>query len=830
MTYRTDLNKKPLMRPEADNPELELAFDYLRQTRRHIFLTGKAGTGKTTFLHRVVKELAKRKAVVAPTGVAAINAKGTTIHSLFQLPFGVLTPDRIREEMPKRRFSQKKIDLLRSLDLLIIDEISMVRADVLDAIDDVLQRYRRDRRPFGGLQLLMIGDLHQLPPVLKPSDWSELSPHYPTAYFFGSQALRKAAPMTIQLKKIYRQSDEIFIRLLNKVRNNQIDEDVLRELNRRYQPDFDITAQGEAEYITLTSHNAAAATINEQQLKKLGGPAYQFSATIAGEFPASMYPNEPHLTFKVGSQVMFNKNDTGEIRDYFNGKLGMITAIHGDEITVHCPDDDRSLVVLPQSWENRKFRLDESSKEIEEDVVGTYEQHPLRLAWAITIHKSQGLTFDRVAIDAQAAFAHGQVYVALSRCRSLEGIVLSTPIQGSSVRTDRVVSNYSKKAEEKPPTEEDFWRDRYQFQADTLRVLFHYQGVKYVAEKLRRQLMENEKSIQGSAWTDFNGFLKVAQEKLTGVAERFQPKLEAYLQQPDLPAENEALRKRLDGAASYFATTLKDELLPQLAEIQILSDNSAIKKKTEELLQELRLLLFVKLKLYQALEDGLDPLKLLQIRADAETDFRSNAAATTNKRVAVPKDVVNRELYLELVRWRQRVAKALGKKAYRVAGNPSLLSITEMLPTEKKTLLAVPKFGRKRFEAHGDEIIEIVRNYVAKHGLTGDLIPSVVSSKVAPKKLDTKYQSLLLYQSGRNVEEIAAARGLKANTIFTHLTHWAIQGEIEPTALVEASVISEVNDYLDQHPDTGSSDLYRAFDGKHDYAVLRLVTGLRSKD
>jgi ATP-dependent exoDNAse (exonuclease V) alpha subunit len=400
------------------NPELELAFEYVNATNRHIFLTGKAGTGKTTFLHRIRDQVPKRMAVVAPTGVAAINARGVTIHSLFQLPFGVLTPDRIRAELPKRRFSGKKINLLKSLDLLVIDEISMVRADVLDALDAVLRRYRRNRRPFGGLQLLMIGDLHQLPPVVKDQDWEQLRPHYDTAYFFGSLALRQAKPTVVQLKHIYRQSDGHFIDLLNKVRNNRIDATVLEQLNSRYRPDF--RPYGEEGYITLTSHNRTARAINTEKLAELPGQATVFQAEVNGDFPESMYPNEPELHFKVGAQVMFNKNDSYPDRLYYNGKIGRITAIAGEEITVQCPGE-APITVGPVAWENRKYSINSVTKEVSDSIVGTYTQHPLRLAWAITIHKSQGLTFERVVIDAEAAFAHGQVYVALSRCKSFEG-------------------------------------------------------------------------------------------------------------------------------------------------------------------------------------------------------------------------------------------------------------------------------------------------------------------------------------------------------------------------------------------------------------------------
>lgn len=379
------------------NPELDLAFDYVRNTNRNIFLTGRAGTGKTTFLSKIKEEGWKRTAVTAPTGVAAINAGGMTLHSIFQLPFGLHLPGASRDANNNtRRFSRDKISLIRSLELLIIDEISMVRADLLDAVDDVLRLYRDDAKPFGGVQLLMIGDLYQLPPVVKQEDWEVLRHHYQTPYFFGSLALQKTDMVVLELKQIFRQTDGRFIELLNKVRHNRIDASVLEMLNSRYIEDFQPGAKDA--FITLTSHNASAYELNYRRLESIGGRLHTFKATIEGDFPEMAYPTEATLELKKGAQVMFVKNDASEEKRFFNGKIGEITGFRRDEITVRCKDEPGEITVTPAEWHNIRYSLDEETKEVKENLLGTFTQYPLKLAWAITIHKSQGLTFDRAII------------------------------------------------------------------------------------------------------------------------------------------------------------------------------------------------------------------------------------------------------------------------------------------------------------------------------------------------------------------------------------------------------------------------------------------------
>jgi ATP-dependent exoDNAse (exonuclease V) alpha subunit len=411
-----------------NNPQLQLAFDFVQYTNKNIFLTGKAGTGKTTFLHQLKKVSPKRMVVVAPTGVAAINAGGVTIHSFFQLPYGPHIPDHeniptseLNPEKPQayqKKFNREKIRLIQSLDLLVIDEISMVRADMLDAIDLVLKKYKDRTKPFGGVQLLMIGDLHQLSPVVKEDEWSLLKKYYDTVYLFSSKALQQIPSVNIELKHIYRQSDEYFINILNKIRNNQIDQQTLTELNQRYIPNF--SPDEKEGYIVLTTHNASAQEINQNKLKKIKSPSEIFGADTEGEFPSFSYPTEQELELKEGAQVMFVKNDSSSLKCYYNGKIGKVIRMDEDEVYVKCPDDEDEILVKREEWQNVKYFLDEETKEVKENVIGTFTQYPLKLAWAITIHKSQGLTFEKAIIDANASFAHGQVYVALSRCKNFD--------------------------------------------------------------------------------------------------------------------------------------------------------------------------------------------------------------------------------------------------------------------------------------------------------------------------------------------------------------------------------------------------------------------------
>ncbi|GJM31832.1 MAG: helicase [Saprospiraceae bacterium] len=807
----------------ASNPQLELAFDYVSQTNKHIFLTGKAGTGKTTFLRRVRREVPKRMAVVAPTGVAAINAEGVTIHSLFQLPFGPLVPGQVSEQMKQRRFTRKKINLIKSLDLLIIDEISMVRADVLDAMDEVLRRYRNYAKQFGGVQLLMIGDLHQLPPVVKPHEWDMLRMHYQTPYFFGCLALQKADAVTIELKHIYRQVDNNFIDLLGKVRANQMDADVLKKLNSRYQPDFQ--PKDDAGYITLTSHNATAQATNAEKLTKIPGTAILFTADIEGDFPAHAYPTEVELEFKENAQVMFVKNDLSPEKLYYNGKIGRIVKIGKEQIYVLCPGEQEEIVVSRAEWHNRKYTLDEGSKEVNEELIGSFTQYPLKLAWAITIHKSQGLTFERVVIDAQAAFAHGQVYVALSRCKTFEGIVLRTQLIPESVKTDTVVQNYTEDAQQNEPGPEQLLQAKREYQQGLLRELFQFKASKRYFEQVRRLLLENENSLQGNPAAEIGSLLAKAQEKVFGVADKFLRQLEGYLAQPIMPEENEALKDRLSKAGTYFAQQIKDTLIADIEELQILTDNKAVEKKVKEKLDDLKKELAIKKACAEVCSKGFDSKIYVRSTVDAELDFQASPTAAKVSKLA-PKDIKHPELYQQLAQWRADTADEQDVPRYAILPTKTILEIVEVLPTNSASLKKINGIGKSRAEKFGEALLQMVTEYCQKHQLTTDLLNLTTGKPPKtpkPPKPDSKLVSLELFRSGKTIEEIAVERGFVPTTIQGHLAHFIGLGELAISQLLDQQKVDQIIKYFETADTDALTDAKNHFGDQYSYGELRMV-------
>ncbi|MDE7413880.1 MAG: AAA family ATPase [Muribaculaceae bacterium] len=485
----TDIAEEPASSYQL-NKELNLAHRIIEETGKNLFLTGKAGTGKTTFLRRLRETTKKRMIVLAPTGVAAINAQGSTIHSFFQLSFSPFIPGQgfIGEDKKRFSMSKEKRRIIASIDLLVIDEISMVRPDTLDAIDSVMRRYRNPVLPFGGVQLLLIGDLRQLAPVLRDDERKLLTPHYPSEYFFDSIALRQSGFETIELTTVYRQNDPDFIDILNAVRDGLVTKDIIDKLNTRYLPGFN--PPDSEKYIRLTTHNRMADDFNFRRLSILPTESLTYQAKIEGKFPESSFPADQFLQLKVGAQVMFIKNDSGAERLYYNGMIGEITWIGEDTVTVAPADGSDPICVGYAEWENTRYSVNEESKEIEAVTEGVFRQLPLRLAWAITIHKSQGLTFDRAIIDAGYSFAPGQTYVALSRCRSLEGMVLSQPIPLSAVITDQKVNSFISECSQKRPDEESLNRMRAEYTRHTLAELFDFRSERIAFDDYHRAIRE----------------------------------------------------------------------------------------------------------------------------------------------------------------------------------------------------------------------------------------------------------------------------------------------------------------------------------------------------
>lgn len=803
------------------NPELELAYQYVNYTNRNIYLTGKAGTGKTTFLQRIKEESIKRMAVVAPTGVAAINAGGMTIHSLFQLPFGPFLPGNAREVAAQRRFSKDKIRLIRSLDLLIIDEISMVRADLLDGVDDVLRRYKDPKAPFGGVQLLMVGDLHQLPPVVKDEEWYLLREHYQTPYFFGSLALRQTRPVVIELKHIFRQSDNTFIRLLNKVRNNEIDQEVLDTLNSRFDPKF--KSSEEEPYITLTTHNASANRINAKRLDALPGVGRTFKAKIEGNFPEHAYPADEKLELKTGAQVMFLKNDLAAEKRYYNGKIGKITYIGPEEVRVRCPGESEDIVVGPTEWTNVKYTLNEQTKEVEEENLGSFTQIPLRLAWAITIHKSQGLTFERVILDAEAAFAHGQVYVALSRCKSFEGIVLHSEIKPSGIRTDSTVQNFSEEAEKNAPDEAQLRREKAAYQQSLILELVDFSDLKRYLDGLHRIVLEHERSLQPGAIQQFEALAAGLDDQLLPVAEKFGRQLRSLFGGEELPEADGALQDRIRKAGAWFADKIKTVVEPAVKEMEIVSDNQKVLELGKEALDKLQRELFAKNACFELVQSGFSTNDYLRAKTNAELDYqtakRKSAAAAQDW--APPKHAPNPELYERLRKWRLDLANEKDVAAFQILPNRSLFGLVELLPQTEKQLKKVHGIGKGRIEQYGADLLEIIHDYCLANSIQPPPPPPPEPPK--PPKSNTKQVSYELFRMGKNIEEIAAERGYVRSTIEGHLAHFIGLGELEVTELIKPADVEKIARFLSEHPDLHFGEVKTYFGEEFSYGELKMV-------
>lgn len=572
----------------------ELAYEYVQHTNRCIFLTGKAGTGKTTFLRRLKQECPKQLTVVAPTGVAAINAEGVTIHSLFQLPPQVFLPT---QEARKQLFSEmqmraQKQRVLRNLELLVIDEVSMVRSDLLDTIDAVLRHIKhRPNHPFGGVQVLFIGDLFQLSPVAREQEWRLMQPYYEGAYFFQAQVFRELYPVYIELDHVFRQTNSDFIEILNQVRNNALTPQTLQYLNNRYLPDFEPSKQSD-HYITLSTHNSKVDAINLREMEALRGKAYTYQAKVQDTFPESMFPMDMALTLKVGARVMFIKNDSSQEKLYYNGKLGVVTALSKDAINVTC-EDGTKVDVHTETWENIRYTADTGSDTIITEVIGTFSHYPLRLAWAITIHKAQGLTFDRVVIDAADAFAAGQVYVALSRCRTLEGIVLHTPIPSRALTNAREVLYFTKNQSDIQSVETMLPAAQTEYMLILLCALYDFRSLITRFAALSR-VVKNMDSVQGDVSKFFISCIG-GLEGLQVIAERFQQQLRQIIYH-NQSVVHEQLENRLTAACGYFLPKLQ-LLLTQIEACPLRtndrSDASYIKQNITDLYADIARVIYM---------------------------------------------------------------------------------------------------------------------------------------------------------------------------------------------------------------------------------------------
>lgn len=617
---------KELQNMERNN-ELRTAWDFVENTGRSIFLTGKAGTGKTTFLKTVVEKSRKRPIVVAPTGVAAINAGGVTIHSFFQLPFSPYVPGAKVES--KFDFSRDKRKIIASIDLLIIDEISMVRADLLDAIDAVLRRFRDHYQPFGDVQLMMIGDLAQLTPVMTPEDEQILKPYYDTPYFFGSKALQQTDYVTIQLEKVYRQQDISFVDILNQIRDGHPTQEALAQLNTRCQPSF--IPRPEKPYIRLTTHNHLANYYNESELQKLPGRPFMFHADVKGTFPEYSYPTAETLVLKQGAQVMFVKNDPSANHLYYNGRIGRVIHVDQRKILVLCEGDQEAIEVEPLEWENARYTLNEVTREIETDIQGTFKQYPLRLAWAITIHKSQGLTFERAIIDANQSFAPGQVYVALSRCRSLEGLVLAAPLEMRAIINDERVDSYIAQQEtEAQRSIEQLPTLKQEYERHLLLQLFDFRPLLYQQESMVRIFAEFFYHSQASLKHMHDQALSDLREHVINIANKWQQKI---LSMPFETLRDKDFLERVKRSATYFGDMLSNILSKPLElTAKVETNNKQAKKRLDNALpEEQQTWLAHRTLLAKMAEQGFSVSSYLKVKQLSTIDALENTTPKTKR-------------------------------------------------------------------------------------------------------------------------------------------------------------------------------------------------------
>lgn len=781
--------------PDTSNEIFNIAVDLVNQSSRNIFLTGKAGTGKTTFLKYIRDNSPKQMAIVAPTGVAAINAGGVTIHSFFQLPFspfvpeskGFTTNNNIADKhslLSRLRLTGEKKKVIQELELLVIDEISMVRCDTLDAIDTVMRHIRQRRfERFGGVQVLFIGDMFQLPPVVPEQEWRILSEFYTSPYFFDSKVILEEPPVYIEFTKIYRQSEERFINLLNQVRNNEVDDKGIEILDSRFQPAF--RRSKDDGYIILTTHNRKADATNTEELQKINDKMYAFTAKVDGDFSEKAYPADEQLMLKTGAQVMFIKNDLEKVRRYFNGKIGIVTRIEEDKIFVLCKGETDEIEVKKETWENIRYSVNKTTRQLEEDVLGSFSQFPLRLAWAITIHKSQGLTFDKAIIDAGDAFAPGQVYVALSRCTSLGGMVLQSKVRSSSLHSDNRIVAFSQSRSSSAHLQNELNAAKRNYQLSLLLTIFDLALSLENCKELNAYLKEHQSSFNGET-IEWAMELRQIIGDMQEVALKFQAQLRNLFLQT---SGEEQIQERIKAAAIFFRSKLEDSI-SFLQRSPAITDSRLHAKEYNDSLKEIFAQLAVKRYLLQGFDNGFD-LETYQQRKKQFVlpgfNINSYATASLQQRTESPHPV----LHQQLRKLRDSICAKKDLPVYFVVTGKTLDEMAQYLPQTLNELEKISGFGKVKIESYGQQFLDIILEYSERQGLSS-LIHEKSSKRERkadnnkPKgdKVDTKNVSFELYRSGKSVAEIAKERGFAIQTIEGHLAHYIRHGHINIEELI----------------------------------------------
>jgi len=776
------------------SPYYDLAREFALSTNRSIFLTGKAGTGKTTFLRKLKSETKKQMAIVAPTGVAAINAGGTTMHSFFQLPFTPFVPtvQGRKELVEKIKMVGQRRKVIQELELLIIDEISMVRADVLDAVDTILRHIRyKFNEPFGGVQVIFIGDMFQLSPVAVDDEWRLLSQYYQSPYFFHSQVVQQQQPVYIEFDKIFRQTNADFISVLNQVRNNCLTNEGLTLLQSRYNPVF-VPAKDDT-YITLTTHNYKADRINAEELDKLKTKTLTFSAEIKGDFPEKSYPTDKELVLKIGAKVMFIKNDTESVRRFYNGKIGIIKDFEDDKIIIQCPDDKEVIELGKMMWENIRYSTNEVTRQIEEDMLGTFTQYPLRLAWAITIHKSQGLTFEKAIIDAGDAFASGQVYVALSRCRSLEGMVLRTKINPATIENDREIVAHEKNKQAIEELEKQLNESRNQFRAYTLYQLFDFRTGIGHASRILRETENVSGSFSDETIPHLKDILSQLQQ-IQEVADKFQNQLRSVFEA--IEVNEDYLAERLQAATAFFNDKI-EHVLETIRQSPAATDSRENAREYTDMLRANFAFMAQKQHVFRKLTNPFSVDAYFKIKNTfLLPDFTVNAyTKTTSAKTTASR---NPKLYFELLSLRNQICEPHNLPIYIVAGSKTLLEMADFLPLTHKDLLKINGFGNAKVEKYGDLFLNIIQKYCNENKLStriSELSPTktpraekalATEKKEKKQKGDSHRETFELFKQGKTIDEIVAIRGLALSTICSHLSRFVTLGTLDINYFVSA--------------------------------------------
>lgn len=705
--------------------------------------------------------------------------------------------------------------IIKAIDVLVIDEISMVRADVLDAVDAVLRRFRDRYLPFGGVQLLMIGDLQQLAPVTTDEEHRLLSRYYDTMYFFGSHALRKMHYATIELKHVYRQSDPLFLSLLNNIRESKLDNDTLATLNQRYIPNFNPSK--DEGYIRLTTHNNLARQINDHEMSLISSKPFSYEANVEGEFPEYSYPTNRILTIKQGAQVMFVKNDHTGQRRYYNGMIGHVNDIDSNGFTVIARDTGEEIHVEKEEWTNSKYVINEESKEITEKIEGIFRQFPVKLAWAITIHKSQGLTFDKAIIDASASFAHGQAYVALSRCKSLEGMVLSAPLTASAIISDRQIDSYFRQMISLSPKQSDIDRMKTAYNMELINQLFSFSMLDNAFRAMVRTIDEHY-------YRNFPRLLEAYKQQegkskieIMDVATRFHAQYQMLFEQNSDVADNAALQERIKKGSAYFLEKI-EPIQRLVRQTSLESDNKQIKKITQSNIEELTHQLYLKTSILRhTASNGFEPNAYIRQKAAIVIAENSGTAPGSKKpaRTEVPNDILHPQLYKEIRQWIHLKMQEEGKPAYVILQQRAVISIANLLPTNISELIMVPYVGKVKADMYGDELLHIVNRYMRENNVQRPTIKTIAKdgTKKKAKRGDSAEVTYNLYTHGKTIHEIAQERQLATSTITNHLMGYVESGKLPYTAVTTEGHMRQVTAFLSadvKHPSMTSKEILEA--------------------